>query len=239
MSTTPTFQIRGLDEGPEDGQFMIDSFDASLVQLATIGSGGQWGSEPFSARSNAGDRIKIFEQAKRYQTTGEGDPIRLFIAEVEIPASTATTTDLPESARIRTGDGGEKFLAVGYVMLSEGICPPYMRLQFDKDAIKKELDGTRDYIYLEALITDFRTGPWRKGAGAALIEHARRFCRERGKSIIYLDSYAGNDRKLVRYYEKQGCTVVDDFAGLNTNGVMWHGTFYRMDVTEYRGYLQL
>lgn len=42
-----------------------------------------------------------------------------------------------------------------------------------------------------------------------------------------------------RYYEKQGCTVVDDFAGLNTNGVMWHGTFYRMDVTEYRGYLQL
>ncbi|KAI1162986.1 acetyltransferase [Nemania serpens] len=229
MSTTPVFHVRGLYEGPEDGQFMIDAFDASLVQLAAIGSGGQWGSEPFSARSNAGDRIKVFEQAKQYQTTGEGDPIRLFIVEVEIPAS--ATTDLPDSVRIRTGEAGEKFLAVGYVMLSEGICPPYMRQLFDKDTIRKELDGTKDYIYLEALITDFRTGAWRKGAGAALIEHARQFCRERGKSIIYLDSYAGNDRKLVKYYEKQGCTVVDDFAGPNASGSIWHGTFYRMDVT--------
>ncbi|KAI1116241.1 acetyltransferase [Nemania sp. NC0429] len=223
MSAAPVFHIRGLEEGPEDAQFMIDAFDASLVQLAAIGSGDQWGSVPFSARPNAGDKLKGFEQARRYQATGEGDPIRLFFVEAEIPASAAA--DLPDSVRIRTGGTGEKLLAVGYVMLSEGLYPPYMRQVFDKDAIRGALDGTRDYIYLEALITDFRTGPWRKGAGAALIEHARRYCRERGQSIIYLDSYAGNGGKLVRYYEKQGCTVVSDFAGATR-------MFYRIDVTE-------
>jgi GNAT superfamily N-acetyltransferase len=73
-----------------------------------------------------------------------------------------------------------------------------MRAHFGKDTIKKELDGKKDYIYLEALITDYRTGAWRKGAGAALIEHARQFCRDRGKKTIYVDAYAGNGRKLVK-----------------------------------------
>ncbi|KAI3322491.1 acetyltransferase [Xylariaceae sp. AK1471] len=231
MLTAPTFHVRGLGEGIKDGQFMIDAFDASLPQLAAIGSGGQWGSEKLSEKSDAimEEKIKIFEQAKRYQLTGEGDPIQIFIVEAEIPSS--AVDELPASVRVRTDDGGKKFLAVGSVMLSEGLFPQYMRAHFDKDSIKKELDGTKDYIYLEALITDYRTGSWRRGAGAALIEHARRFCRERRKQIIYVDAYAGNGRKLVQYYENQGFSAVDDFENPMPGGSKWPGTFFRLDLT--------
>lgn len=196
MSITPTFHIRGLSDGLEDGQFMIDAFDASLLYLATIGGEGQWGSVPFAERPNSKDRIKVFEQAKRYQSTGEGDPVRIFVAEAEIPPSAAA--ELPATVRVRTGDAGEKYLAVGSVTLSEVMYPPYMATFFDQDPIKKALDGTQDYIYLEALITDYRVGPWRKGAGAALIEFSRQYCLEKGKRTIYVDSYAGNDGKLVK-----------------------------------------
>ncbi|KAF2968370.1 hypothetical protein GQX73_g5231 [Xylaria multiplex] len=195
MASASPFHVRDL-EGPKDVKFLIEAFDASLPQLASIGSGGQWGSQPFSERPTTKDRIKIFEQALRYQLTGEGDPIRLFIIEAEIPSS--AVDELPEPVHIRTDDAGKKFLAVGSMMLSEGMYPHYVGRHFDNDAIRKELDGTRDYLYLEALITDFRTGPWRKGAGAALIEYARQYCREKGKPILYGDCYSGNNRKLVK-----------------------------------------
>ncbi|KAI0399324.1 acetyltransferase [Xylaria palmicola] len=230
MSARPNFHIRGLGEGPEDGQFILDAFDSTLAQLADIGSGGQWGSQPVSERPNFEDRIKVYEQAKRYQATGEGDPILVFVIEAEIPS--ANLDELPASVRVRTDDAGKRFLAVGTVMLSEGICPGYIRCQFDKEPIKKALDGTQDYIYLEALFTDHRTGPWRKGAGAALIEHSRKLCQERGQRVLYLDCYAGNERKLVKYYERQGFSAVDGFEGPKPDGSIWPGMVLRMDIPE-------
>ncbi|KAI1748030.1 acetyltransferase [Xylaria castorea] len=227
MSPTPTFHIRGLRDGLEDDEFMIAAFDASLVQLASIGSGGQWGSEKLVERGVLDERTKVVEQAKRYQSTGEGDPIRIFVIEAEIPSS-VDADELPASVHLRTDDAGKRFLPVGSVMLSEGLYPQYMRLHFDKDLIKKELDGTKDYIYVEALITDYRAGPWRKGAGAALLEHSQKYCRERGQRILYLDAYAGNGRKLVKYYEGQGYSLVDNFENNPTpEGAR---VFLRMDL---------
>ncbi|KAI0183677.1 hypothetical protein EV127DRAFT_446288 [Xylaria flabelliformis] len=229
MSSTPTFHIRSLREGIEDGEFMIAAFDASLAQLASIGSGGQWGSKPLSERGRLDERTKIYEQAQRYQSTGEGDPIRIFVIEAEIPSS-VNADELPTSVYIRTDDAGKKFLIVGSMMLSEGLYPHYMRQHFEKESIKKELDGTKDYIYVEALITDYRAGPWRKGSGAALLEYSRRFCQERGKRILYLDAWAGNGRKLVKYYEGQGFSLIDDFESPTPDGSKWHGAFLRMDL---------
>ncbi|KAH8161540.1 hypothetical protein CIB48_g6717 [Xylaria polymorpha] len=226
MSPTLKFHIRGLRDGLEDGKLMIAAFDASLAQLATIGSGAQWGSKPLSERENIDDRVKIFEQARRYQLTGEGAPIRIFIIETEIE----NTDELPASAHIRTDDAGKKLLFAGSMMLSEGLYPHYLRPHFEKDSIRKALDGTKDYIYVEALITDYRAGPWRKGAGAALLEHAQRFCRERGQRILYLDAYAGNDRKLLKYYEGQGFSTIDNFESPKPDGSKWPGAFLRMDL---------
>ncbi|GAP84564.1 putative kinesin motor domain-containing protein [Rosellinia necatrix] len=227
MSPNPTFHVRGVGEVLEDGQFILGAFDASLHQLAAIGSGGQWGSTPFSERPDTWERIKI-EQAKRYQSTGEGEPVRIFIVEAEVPP--AAVDELPPSVRIRTDEAGRRLLAVGSVMLSHGMYPHYLGPHFDKEPIKKELDGTSAYVYLEALITDYRAGPWRKGAGAALIEHARRYCLEKSLHILYGDCYAGNDRKLVNYYEGQGFHVVSDFEGPAPDGSIWRGAFFRTDV---------
>ncbi|KAI8631283.1 acetyltransferase [Xylariaceae sp. FL1651] len=227
MCAKPNFGVRDADEG--DGQFMIDAFDASLSQLASIGSGGQWGSQPFAERENREERVQTFEQALRYQLTGEGEPIRIFIAETEIPLSTAN--ELPALLHIRTSNDGKKFLAVGSVQLSEGIVSAPMRAMFTQDSIREELEGKSNFIYLDALITDFRAGQWRKGAGAALIEHARQYGRDKGMLTLYLDAWAGNSRKLVKYYENQGFSAVDDFEITMPDDSKWPGTLLRMDIT--------
>ncbi|KAI1439134.1 acetyltransferase [Xylaria sp. CBS 124048] len=230
MSSPPTFRfhVRRLDEGPEDIQFLIASFDAALPYLAAIGSADQWRSQPFSERPDVADQLKELEQVRRYQRTGDGDPIQMFIAEAEIPPS--AVDELPASVHVRTAIDKKKLLAVGSVRLLEGICPAYVRAHFDQDPIRRELDGATDYVYLEALITDYRTGSWRKGSGAMLVEYARQFCREKGKKALYLDAFAGNGRKLVKYYEKQGFSVVDDFEHPVPNGSKWPGALLRMDI---------
>lgn len=175
---------------------MIDAYDASLPQLASIGSGNQWGSTPFAGRSDTEEKIKVFMQAEQYQLTGEGPPVLIFIIEAEIPS--AAVSELPSSVQVRQDADGRDLLPVGTMMLSKGLYPHYIEAFFNQEPVKKELDGTRDYIYLEGLITDFRTGIWRKGSGAALIDYARQFCREKGQKILYADAFSGNDRKLVQ-----------------------------------------
>ncbi|KAI0528267.1 acetyltransferase [Xylaria bambusicola] len=229
MPTTPTFHVRGLSESLGDGQFVIDAYDASLPHLASIGSGKQWGSTPFAGRTDQEEKIKVFRQAEHYQLTGEGPPVQIFIVEAEIPSS--AVDELPSSLKLRKDADGKNLLSVGTMMLSQGLYPHYMATLFNQDPIKKELDGTRDYIYLEGLITDFRTGAWRKGVGAVLIEYARQFCREKGQKILYADAYAGNERRLVKYYETQGFHVVDNFEAIKPDGSIWPGVFLRLDVS--------
>ncbi|KAK5628946.1 hypothetical protein RRF57_004661 [Xylaria bambusicola] len=228
MATTPIFHMRGINESLGDGQFMIDAYDASLPHLASIGSGKQWGSTPFAGRSDQEEKIKVFRQAEHYQLTGEGPPVQIFIVEAEIPFS--ATDELPSSVKVREDADGKNLLPVGTMMLSQGLYPHYMATLFNQDPVKRELDGTQHYIYLEGLITDFRAGAWRKGAGAALIECARQFCREKGKKILYADAYSGNDRRLVKYYETQGFYVIDDFEAIKPDGSIWPGVFLRLDV---------
>lgn len=233
MSTKPTFHIRRLGDLAKDGQFMIDAYDSTLPQLAAIGSGGQWGLETFSEKRDLEAQTKVVVQAKRYQETGEGDPVRIFLIEAEVDDDPAALAELPDSVYVRAGEaGGKKLLAVGSVMLSEGIYPSYLRPHFNQDAIKKALDGTSDYVYLEALITDYRAGKWRKGAGAALIEFSRQYCREKGKRVLYGDSYSGNDGKLVKYYEGQGFHVVDYFEAVKPDGSTWPGAFFGADSAD-------
>ncbi|KAI1361644.1 acetyltransferase [Xylaria arbuscula] len=228
MATTPTFHVRGISESLGDGQFMIDAYDASLPQLASIGSGKQWGSTPFAGRSDTDEKIKGFKQAEHFQLTGEGPPVLIFLIEAEIPPS--AVGELPSSVHARKDENGKTLLPVGTMMLSKGLYPHYMGAFFNQEPVKKELDGTQDYFYLEGLITDFRAGAWRKGAGAALINYARQFCRDKGQRILYADAFSGNDRKLVQYYEKQGFYVVDGFEAIKPDGSKWTGVFLRLDV---------
>lgn len=57
-------------------------------------------------------------------------------------------------------------------------------------------------LYVRLLITDRQWAG--KGVGKRLLEHARGLARGAGASLLRVDCYAGDDGKLVQYYESQG-----------------------------------
>ncbi|MFD5232354.1 GNAT family N-acetyltransferase [Streptomyces qaidamensis] len=50
------------------------------------------------------------------------------------------------------------------------------------------------------------------GVGGALLAHAAEETRRAGVSLLRVDCYAGDDGKLVRYYESNGFTRTDAFT---------------------------
>ncbi|KAI0156480.1 acetyltransferase [Xylariaceae sp. FL1272] len=231
MPPTSKISIRLSTEA--DAQFMMDAFDAALPALAARGSGAQWGSTPFRELppDQQEKRSKMVRQAMKFQATGEGNPIRIYIAEKEITQEEFDSFKQP--VYTRDGEDGKKYLAVAYVRLSEDYLPDYIAALIEtQEAVKKELGGKKDYVYLEALIADFRTGEYRKGAGAALIKFAKEYCLEKKKPTLYLDSWAGNEGTLIKYYTGQGFSLFDEFRGPKPDGSEWHGAVYRMDVKE-------
>ncbi|KUL37988.1 GNAT family N-acetyltransferase [Streptomyces regalis] len=51
------------------------------------------------------------------------------------------------------------------------------------------------------------------GAGSALLAHAAEVTRRAGVSLLRVDCYAGDDGKLVRYYESQGFVRTETYVG--------------------------
>ena len=69
---------------------------------------------------------------------------------------------------------------------------------------------TEPEVYINWLITDRdRAG---QGIGARLLAHARELAVDAGARLLRVDCYAGDDRALVRYYERQGFTPAEPFA---------------------------
>ncbi|MGW2637517.1 GNAT family N-acetyltransferase [Streptomyces sp. NPDC001348] len=64
------------------------------------------------------------------------------------------------------------------------------------------------YIHLFASDRRFKG----HGAGAALLAHAVEETRRAGVSLLRVDCYAGDDRKLVAYYERNGFTPTEAFT---------------------------
>jgi ribosomal protein S18 acetylase RimI-like enzyme len=61
----------------------------------------------------------------------------------------------------------------------------------------------------------------RRGVGARLLEHAQVLAQEIGARLLRLDCFAGDDSKLVRYYESNGFTVTAEFDGKAYDGSPW------------------
>jgi GNAT superfamily N-acetyltransferase len=72
-------------------------------------------------------------------------------------------------------------------------------------------------VYVRALVTS-RT-PAARGAGRALLDHACRVAAQRGVEQVRVDCYAGNDGRLVDFYESCGFVRTGSF----TVGDDWHG----------------
>jgi hypothetical protein len=99
-------------------------------------------------------------------------------------------------------------------MILQGQSSEYVR------DIIPENDDNDTFIYLLYLLSDRNTAPHGKGAGAALISHAKDEARKLGIKRICADCWRGNDYKLVHYYEQQGGRVIGEFEKDNWLGAV-------------------
>ncbi|WP_271215389.1 GNAT family N-acetyltransferase [Streptosporangium carneum] len=64
-------------------------------------------------------------------------------------------------------------------------------------------------LYVQGLVIDQRFRG--HGVGSALLGHARAEAAGRGVALLRVDCYAGDDGRLVEYYESQGFTRTEPF----------------------------
>ena len=118
----------------------------------------------------------------------------------------------------------------------------------EREELKGEIEKAKSFLFIEVLISDHRMKPRYRGAGAALIKAIKSRALEKGKDALYVDVYAGNERKLnryvciyeqqewyrsthkIRYYENLGFRNVGDFSLKRRNGTTWLGTLYCIDL---------
>ncbi|KAF6804595.1 hypothetical protein CMUS01_14814 [Colletotrichum musicola] len=221
--------IRDAGISPDDAAFIVEAFDSTLPHLAAVGSGGMWGSQPFSEKDAfAEETAKDVKTSLEYQATGEGDALRIFVAEVEVGTEATPHAGL----RYRTADDGRRYLSVGAAFVREEWLPDHVKGQFDVEEVRTELEGREGFVFLDVLVADCRTGGMRQGAGEALVTRACEHGVEKGKKILYLDAWSGNDRKLVRYYERLGFTAVAGFELKRAGKTTWPDTILRKDLVN-------
>lgn len=182
MPQTSEFHIRHASSADDDAQFIVAAFDSTLPYLSSIGAGGMWGETPFSEKD--GFEQETIESVQKSEH--QDDCLKIFIAEVESSVTTAASVYAEQSER-RT--------RVGLAMIRENSLPTYIT---EREEMKPEVDGAKRFVFLEVMISDYRTSPLHKGAGAALIEAIKRYGRENEKDTLYVDCWAGNDAKLNR-----------------------------------------
>jgi len=164
------FHVRLASSDGDDAEFILAAWDSTLPFLASIGAGEMWGDQPFSQR--AGQRQEVIDVING--TTKEIDGGRQFwIAEVH---------------------RAEGIVKVGAAMTRE-VLPGYLVEHVDTGS---HGDANKALLYLEVLIADHRSDKRYRGVGGALIEALRQRAQSSGRDILYVDVWAGNNRKLNR-----------------------------------------
>lgn len=177
------FHIREVDSAKGDVQFILDAFDTALPHLAAIGSAGQWGTTPFSHTTARIETVRgRVEEAEAYRRTGEGKLVEMLVAEVDV--GDESFGHVEKGAR----------MPVAMVTVKEDWWPEYV--SGDKHLAPK-IAGEKNWMYVHILISDYRAGEWRKGAGSALMAEVKERTKARGFERIWVDCWAGNERKLV------------------------------------------
>lgn len=181
MSVSSKFRIRSASLASDDAQFIVAAFDSTLPYLASIGAGGMWGEQPFSQKDgfvqDTSDSIQKSEQNE--------NATKVLIAEIESP----------DSVHRGGHNKAEKELTrVGAATILDSL-PSYLTA---RQELKTEIDKGKKFLYLEVIISDFRTDPLHKGAGAALIEAVKSHGRMNKYDTLYVDCWAGNGGKLNR-----------------------------------------
>lgn len=255
------FHVRDAETSRGDGEFILAAFDSAMPYLASIGSHEQWGTTPFSEQDGwtAETRQQIHD-AETYRRTGgtggaeqqeeeeEGARRRIFIVEA------------------KEEQEGMRAVPVGFAFVREQWIPtyivsqPHLAMAMAVGVGVDEADRA-SCLYLEVMAADHRVDDLvRKGCGATLIQGIKAYGQRSGKKCLFVDGWAGNERKLIRfvpnlswapspsrqalekglkgmtmrgsYYERQGFQVVDDFTLPRKGKSPWLGTLLRMDIPK-------
>lgn len=186
---------------PEDVDFILAAADSTLLHLASIGSGDQWGSTPFSEREDRVEQIQGWISSSEAYRLGQpgSQPHKLFIAEVEVPEGDDTAF---AGLSIRTDERGRRLASVGVAGVREHWWPKYVAGPEGFESLQhvvKQAEAEGGFFYLDVLLSDFRASAARRGVGAALLEKAREYSVSRGAKVLFLDCWAGNSGNLVKY----------------------------------------
>ncbi|KAK1965445.1 acetyltransferase [Colletotrichum sublineola] len=229
MAKEPQYYIRDAGSLPNDTEFIAAAFDSTLPYLDSIGGGEMWGKVPFSERKGFMEETRdSIEESESYCQTGTGEKIRLFIAEVGV--GTACPDELKETkVQTRVWEDGEIRLSVAATCIREAWVPEYVAANSRLYIPPVDCGGPGDYVYVEFLVADHRTGGYRKGAGAALLQQIQQHYKDKGFKTMYVDAWADNGRKLVRYYERLGFRAIDEFKMGRNDGRTWPGTVLQID----------
>ncbi|KAJ5827308.1 hypothetical protein N7447_004071 [Penicillium robsamsonii] len=172
----------------DDAPAVLDILDATVSWLASHGRVGQWGTSPFS------ENPRRTEQLKEFATTGHGLWVAVKVADGSPMDENRPSDSLPE-----TMNGEAPRSIIGALAIGEKM--PYVTAVSEPE------------LYVRLLITDRRYAG--KGIGKRLLDHAREVANGIGASLLRVDCYAGDDGKLVQYYESQG---FKRFETLNLEG---------------------
>ncbi|ROV92566.1 hypothetical protein VMCG_08910 [Cytospora schulzeri] len=237
------FHFREAKSSFSDDKFVVAAFDAALPYLASIGSHEMWGLTPFSERDGwTTETSQQVKDAETYSLTGQGEALRIFIVEVELPPAEVEEGRLGSSVgildsadkrhelqtRIRPEDG-KHVLPVGFAFVREDWIPKYIASQ---EHLSLEDADRHSCLYIEVMVADHRvSSAFRKGCGAALVQGIKEYGQRTHKMALFVDGWAGNDKKLISYYTRQGFRVIDDFSLPRKDKAPWQGTLLRMEIS--------
>lgn len=208
MSTPLQFSVREADSLFGDDRFILAAFDSALPYLASIGSHEMWGSTPFSERDGwMNETSQQVRDAETYRLTGQGEALRIFVVEVELPAEAeegrpGSSIGILNSAdrrhelqtRIRPEDG-KHVLSVGFAFVREDWFPQYIASQEHLSIEDVDRDSC---IYIEVMAADHRiSSAFRKGCGVMLVQGIREYGQRNQRGALFVDGWAGNDKRLI------------------------------------------
>ncbi|KAF4983568.1 hypothetical protein FZEAL_1047 [Fusarium zealandicum] len=223
------FSIRDAVVSSHDAQFIADAFDSTIPHLTAAGNAAQWGTEPMSRRSGFHKTINdSLEQSERFRESGDGERVRVFIAEVEDDQDVAAGASTSDGLARRVDEHGRAYVAVGVAKILDEHFKDYV---LEAEVLKPSVNAATEagnFVFLDMLVTDHRVGNRRKGAGDALIQKTKEYAAEHGRKSIWLDCYAGG--KLVQYYVSKGFTPVAAFDLPRPQAGIYKGQLLRMDL---------
>ncbi|KAF4453958.1 hypothetical protein F53441_3483 [Fusarium austroafricanum] len=225
------FSIRDAAASFNDAQFMIDAMDSAIPYLVAAGNSGQWGDKPLSDRKDFVQKMHhAVTKSDKFRKTGKGDPVRVFIAEIEDDQASSESLANDGLAR-RVDESGKTFLSVGFVLVIDEQFVGYLK---EEENLKYQVGPAMEkgnFVFLQYLSTDHRVGDKRRGAGTALLQKVNDYTAERGWNTIWLDCWDGGNGQLVQYYVDHGFQIVGSFANQHEGDkIPWTGKLFRIDL---------